>query len=177
MLHHLLNKLFLVSSICFSMQTLALPEDFDQEIIVVSDSAYLDRKTGEVIYQGNVELTQGTLKINADKLTVIRQNERMDRAIAEGKPARYQQQIQPNQPLTFADALKIEYLAEQREALLIGQAKLNQDGNILTGELVRYNMDTEVVSAGQPANKNGEAPSRIRVVIQPKSSSTEEAKK
>ncbi|MEN9464999.1 MAG: hypothetical protein RL217_1180 [Pseudomonadota bacterium] len=160
----LLNKLILLCLFAPAL-ALALPEDFDQETVIVSDSAKLDRQAGSVVYSGDVILTQGTIKINADRLTVFRgSDDRLEKVIAEGKPALYEQQIQANEAITHAKALRIEYLAKQRQTLLLGKAHLDRESNVLTGERIWYDMDKEIVSAGE---KNGDKPSRIRVVIQP----------
>ena len=50
---------------------LALQEDFEKETVIISDHAKLDRQAGSVVYTGDVILTQGTIKINADRLTVF----------------------------------------------------------------------------------------------------------
>ena len=164
-----LNKLF---ALCLLLPALAqaLPEDFSQEVVIVSDRAEIDRQAGVVIYQGEVVLTQGTLRIESDRLTVISNEGQMEKATAEGKPARYQQQISPDTPLTHAHARRIEYFAANQEAILTGEAVLRQDSNEITGERIRYDMNTEVISAGQPAGE-GEKPARIRVIFQPKESS------
>lgn len=164
MYRQLLNNLLLISCAFYTAVGNALPEDFDQEVVIVSDRAQLDRKSGQVTYSGDVVLTQGTLRIDADKLTVVRTNDVFEKAIAEGNQAHYQQQIQADDPLTNANANRIEYLAAEQQAVLIGNAKLMQASNELTGERIVYDMTTEVVTAG--SSKEGK-PSRIKVVIQP----------
>ncbi|MFY9179376.1 MAG: lipopolysaccharide transport periplasmic protein LptA [Venatoribacter sp.] len=165
-LRQILNKTVVLLSLALSFSIQALPEDWNQEVIILSDQAKLERKVNTVIYSGNVVLTQGTLKITSDKLTVIRDNQdQFEKAIAVGNLAHYQQQIEAGDPLTYAEAQSIEYYALQREVLLIGKAKITQESNQMTGERIRYDMAADVVTAGQQE----ENPSRIRVVIQPKS--------
>ena len=161
-----LNKLC-IAALLLPVLAHALPEDFDQEVVIVSDRAKIDRQAGVVIYEGEVILTQGTLRIESDRLTVISRDGALEKASAEGRPARYQQQINPDSPLTKAEARRIDYLAANQEAILIGAAVLRQDSNEITGERIRYNMTTEVIAAGQPAAV-GEKPSRIKVIFQPK---------
>src|SRR5690554_2654415 len=87
MYRQLLNNLLLVSCIFYTATSSALPDDFDQEVTIVSDSALLDRKTGQVTYSGDVVLTQGTLRIESDQLTVTRKDNVFEKAIAIGNPA------------------------------------------------------------------------------------------
>lgn len=166
MCRKLLNKLCLAALLLPALAH-ALPEDFNQEVVIVSDRAEIDRQAGVVIYTGGVILTQGTLRIESDRLTVVSRAGALEKASAEGQPARYQQQINPDSPLTHAEARRIDYLAANQEAILIGAALLRQDNNEITGERIRYNMTTEVISAGQPAAA-GEKPARIKVIFQPK---------
>ncbi len=101
-----LNKLCAAALLLPALAS-ALPEDFNQEVVIVSDRAEIDRQAGVVIYQGDVLLTQGTLRIESDRLTVVSTEGRMEKATAEGQPARYQQQINPGSPLTHAHAQRI----------------------------------------------------------------------
>lgn len=164
-MYRLLSPSLLIFALIISSRTFALPEDFEQEAVILADAARFDRKQGTVIYTGNVEFTQGTLRIESDKLTVYGNEEQLEKAIAEGAPARYQQQIQSDSPLTHAQALTIEYYALEQKAILIGQAVLRQEGNTMKGEHIHYDMNNELVQAGS----DSAAPSRIKVVIQPQS--------
>ena len=48
----------------------ALPSDRDQPIRIQADSAELDDKQGVAVYRGDVIITQGTLKITGDTVTI-----------------------------------------------------------------------------------------------------------
>lgn len=159
-----LSLLFIASLIYWPAS--ALPGDWEQEATILANSAELDRKEGVVIYTGDVVLTQGTLRIESERLTVYASDQKLEKAVAQGHPARYQQQIQAGDEFTFAEAQTIEFFALKRQAVLIGQAKLSQEGNQMTGERIHYDMDAEVIQA---AGSTGEEPSRIKVVIQPQS--------
>ena len=169
----LVNCWPLLALVCSSW-SIALEEDWEQEVVIYSQVGQLDRKHNVVIYTGNVVLTQGTLKIESDRLTVHSNGQEIEKAIAEGKPARYQQQIQPDSPLTHAEALTIEFYADKQEATLIGQAKLTQASNVLTGERIHYDLNTEVVKAGG-GHSSTSAPERIKVIFLPKKKETNTA--
>jgi len=163
-----------------SSAALALPEDWQQEMTIVSDRAEIDRKTGIVIYEGSVVLTQGTLKLEAERLTLIRNDDALEKAVAEGNPARYQQQMSEEKPLTTAEGSRIDYFASEREVRIKGNAKLEQEGNLFTGDLLTYDMTAETVKASggtttetpaSDAESSDSAPGRIKMVIQPQQSS------
>lgn len=158
-----LLSLSLYSLLVVSLSSQALPEDWEQEAIILADGAEFDRKNDTVIYTGDVVLTQGTLRIESERLVVHGSNEQIEKAIATGQPARYQQQVQADEPLTHAEALTIEFYAQERQAVLIGQAQLRQEGNLMTGEKIHYDMTKEIVTAGH----NNDQPTRIKVILQP----------
>ena len=50
---------------------LALPDDANQPISIIADSAIKDDKLGLTVYEGNVSFNQGSLNILADKVTIL----------------------------------------------------------------------------------------------------------
>ena len=151
----------------------ALPDDWQKEMTILSDTAEIDRRAGTVIYEGNVILTQGTLKIEADRLLVLRNGNSLEKAVAEGRPARYEQQIEVDKPVTKANGKRIDYYTAERRITVTGDAELRQEGNLFSGEEITYDMVSETVKAsGQQTNDTtpvGETTGdgRIKVVIQP----------
>ena len=154
----------------------ALPEDTKQEMVILSDRAEIDRKTGIVIYEGHVVLTQGTLRIESDRLTIIRNGNTLEKAIAEGEPARYQQQVTADKPLTRASGKRIDYLAAERQVTVKGNAQLEQEGNLFSGDRLLYDINEETVTGSGARNSgsnNSNGDNRIRMVIQPQNAEAE----
>ncbi len=155
----------------------ALPQDWQQQLVIESDTAEFDRKSGVVVYQGNVQLQQGTLNIQADSILLIFNGDTLEQAVSEGKPALYEQQIVANKPLTKAHAQRIEFFAGRQELRFKGNAVLSQENNVFSGELIRYDMISETVYAtgGEPANDQTDTPKqRIKVIIKPNRTPNEE---
>ena len=66
-------KLALAGSLlAASLPALALTGDTDQPIHIESDQQSLDMQGNIVTFTGNVVVTQGSIKINADKVVVTR---------------------------------------------------------------------------------------------------------
>jgi len=174
---NLFNKLVALTAAAFALHTNALPDDWQQEMTILSDSAEIDRRAGTVIYEGNVILTQGTLRIEADRILLLRNGDTLEKAVAEGDRARYQQQIEADKPLTTALGKRIDYYTAERRIVLTGEAELEQEGNLFSGERITYDMATETVRAeGSTDNTASNADTeeatdkdtgRIKVVIQP----------
>ncbi len=146
-----------------SQVSLALPEDSQQEIRISSDSALMDKIQGQLVYSGHVEMIQGTLNIQADRITLIRNDDGLEKVIAEGKPARYEQTIVANEGTTQAYGETIIYHADNEELTLLKNAGIEKQGNVFAGEKIVYLMKEQRIKADSQASNE-----RIRVVIQPK---------
>ena len=109
---------------CFSVAS--LPEDREQPIYISSDRAHWRGEQNVTVYEGNVELTQGTLKIVADKITVYHDAEEISTIIAIGQPVNYRQQLNIEQDDVIATANTITYELLKEHILLRGDASINQ---------------------------------------------------
>ncbi len=140
----------------------ALPSDSEQEISIESDKASLNKLQGELIYTGNVELTQGSLTIQADKVTLTRNQDGIQRLVALGKPARYEQLLSANEDKTQAYGETIIYNIINDELTLLTNAGLEKQGNVFAGEKIVYLIKEQRVKADSSKQE------RVRMVIQPK---------
>lgn len=164
-----LLKTITLFSLLLSQAALSLPNDNEQEIIITAQRATLNNLLGIVTYQGNVELTQGTLHMKADHLVLHRtaDTQNIDKVIAKGKRAYYSQILNADEPRTEAYANTIEYQASTRNVYLQGNGELIQGQNRFAGEQLRYDLDTETLHADNGQTTLGKEPARIKMVIQP----------
>ena len=154
----------------------ALPSDREQPIRVQADTAELDDKQGVAVYRGDVVITQGTLKITGDKVTIT-QNAQGDIEVftAVGKPAYYEQKPAEDKQIVKAYGLTIQYFAANERIVLIDQAKVIQEGNTFEGEKIVYDTQRQIVNAGRANGVNLTTPRpRIDMVIQPKNPPAEQ---
>ena len=142
----------------------ALPEDTEQPIRITTDEALRDEKTGRTVYQGNVELVQGTIKITADRITFYRIDQEGDKIVAEGSPARMQQQPEPDSAPMHAHGDVIEYYRSEERVHLRDNAQVEQDGSTVRGDRIDYFINQQLVKA---AADESEAGRRVEVVIPP----------
>lgn len=148
---------------CFSLQIChALPSDREQEISIASDKASLNKIQGELIYSGNVELIQGSLSIQADKVILTRNQEGLQKLVAHGKPARYEQRLSESEDKTHAYGETIIYNIVSDELTLLTNAGLEKQGNVFAGERIVYLIQEQRVKADSTEQE------RVRMVIQPK---------
>jgi lipopolysaccharide export system protein LptA len=160
----------------------ALPTDREQPITIQSDRALRDEKTGLTVYAGNVKITQGTLHIRADNITLFNDKRGLYKVIAEGSPAHYQQQPSTDKPLIEAEGKTIEYHADVQLLHLIENAMLNQDGTLMQGQRIDYDIQKQVVTASGELDSNKQAksdekPGQIIIVIPPNTIANAENKK
>jgi lipopolysaccharide export system protein LptA len=154
----------------------ALPTDREQPIRVQADSAELDDRQGVAVYRGDVIITQGTLKITGDTVTIT-QNAQGDIEIftSVGKPAYYEQKPSADKQIVKAYGLTIQYFVANERIVLIDQAKVVQEGNTFEGEKIVYDTQRQIVNAGRATGVDITTPRpRIDMVIQPKNPPAEQ---
>ena len=149
----------------WSSASLALPDDKDQNINVAGNEATIDSKQGQTVLRGQVKITQGTLEINADKVTLFYDDKRkLKSLLAEGKPARFQQQLEANKPPVHAEAEIITYQATEEHLTLEKNALVEQKGATTRGGRIDYDITTDTAHA---VGTNGTNPGRVEFVIPP----------
>jgi lipopolysaccharide export system protein LptA len=142
----------------------ALEEDRAQPIRITADQALRDEKQGFTVYEGHVEMDQGSLHIEADKIIIFHKTDQADRIVAEGAPAKMQQQPEPDKGLVYAEAKVIEYQRKEERVLLRQNARIEQDGSTVTGDSIDYLIGEQLVRAQSGPEQDGE---RVQVVIPP----------
>lgn len=143
-------------------RAVALPEDRNQAIEITADKAIRDERAGFTVYTGDVILKQGSLHIEADKITIFHDREAADRIIAEGQPARMRQQPAIDQDPVRAQAGRIVYIKSREHIELTQAASIEQDGATVTGESIKYFMAEQLVRADASSD---DSDSRVQVVI------------
>lgn len=165
----LLVLLTLSSCLTFMQSAQGLENDKDQLIEIEANSAEFSEETGTAVYKGNVELSQGSIYIQSDSLTIINSEAGVSEVVAVGAPARYQQQMELTKPLIKAKASKIIYYPQDENIVLTGKAQLKQGDKLFQGEKIKYDLKANVLNAegsitepGKPTQQN-----RVKMVIPP----------
>lgn len=148
----------------------SLTSDRRQPITVDSDQAESNESLGITTYSGNVVMQQGSMRIDADKLIIHNDKNKVTKIVALGQPAQYQQKPSEDEGLVIAKANRLEYNIMQGTLHLITNASLRQEGTSLTGNRIDYDVKRSVVKAGGDASKN----QRVKMVIPAKSLKLEE---
>lgn len=160
----MLASLAWILSACLPMSALALTSDADQPIHIEGDDAEIDQANETIVYTGNVEVVQGTLRVRGDKMVVKIAGDQVQQITTIGVPARYSQELEDNQGEVKAHADSIVYYTALERIYLNGAASLLQKGNELHGESIRYDIVNGKVDASA-----GNKPGRVRMQLDPQS--------
>lgn len=130
-------------------------DDYSQPINVVSEEQLADLKANKVIFSGHVVATQGTMRINADKVEITRDSAgKLESIVAYGQPVTFEQILDNGRPI-HSRSSSISYLPKQSLVVLQGKATIWQDENSMSGERIEYNIQTQKMRANNAASQGG----------------------
>jgi lipopolysaccharide export system protein LptA len=148
----------------------ALEDDRAQPLRVVADSAEHNEVSGVTVYTGNVVITQGSMRIEADIVTLKGVDNRINNMIADGKPARLQQQPKPEDAMMYARAQRIIYYVDDDRVRLIDKASIEQEDSIVNSDEIEYLVKDRIVKAHggiEGKTGNGVKPKRVEFIYTP----------
>jgi lipopolysaccharide export system protein LptA len=162
------TKHWLILLLCLlvSSSAQALSSDREQPLTLEADSASIDEGSGVSLYEGNVIVTQGSLKLWADRLWIHRRDGKTEKLISEGAPTRFRQ-LTDDQQEVKGRALRAEFYVDRDELLLYDEAVLEQGADQFRSDRIVYNRATAQVRAGASAKGK----QRVRVIIEPRTES------
>jgi len=129
-------------------------------IQIESDRATLDDATGISNYAGNVIITQGESRLEADNISVNAIDRKIVSIKATGTPAHFIQNTPNENSLTHGYANTIIYTATDESLKLLNNARLVQDNNSFSGEQIHYDIAKRAIRA------KGDKAAGSRVIIQ-----------
>lgn len=140
----------------------ALPEDQQQPIHITADSALQENNVAT--YKGNVDIVQGTIRINADQVVIYHERGKLQRAVATGKPVRFQQQPEVDAGLITGSAETLIYYNADQRVELLQNAFVERDKSTVKSTRIEYLLSSRTVRAeGAVNNPSG----RVEMVLQP----------
>ena len=137
--------------------------DDGQTIIIESDIAEINKKTGLTQYAGNVIIRQGSLIIDANKVEVYYQSNQVSRILCHGNPASYQQKTKTAGQVIARGGV-IEYLPADKVINIKTDASLSKNGTLIKGDSINYDVASETWRA---KGDNESTQKRIQLVIPP----------
>ncbi|MAD75736.1 MAG: lipopolysaccharide transport periplasmic protein LptA [Rheinheimera sp.] len=155
-----INLFFL--TVLLSANCFASDADYSQPIAITSDNNETSIKDYVSVYTQNVEVRQGSLNIKADRLEINASAGKGNEVfITTGTPVQYSQLLEGEIPVT-ATAAEIRYDLASRTLTLSGDAQLSQSGSQVQAAVIRYNIETQQISA-----ESGEQKKRVTTIFTP----------
>ena len=120
------------------------------------------------VFEGNVVVTRGTLKIDADRIVVHQDAEGYQHSTATGNPVRFRQRLDPKPPATEGgwmegEAQRIELDDKSGKIELFDAARVNRAGDEVAGNYILVDQRADFFSV-TPGKGDG----RVRATLQPK---------
>lgn len=143
--------------------------DRDQAMYLDADTVNIDDAKQISIFEGNVRLTQGTLKISGDKIVVTETASGDKHGTVTGKSAQFRQKREGVDEIIEGNAQRIEYDTQNEFLELFGEASMKRSNDEVHGDHITYDSKTEIFHVDSARTPNSGQRGRVRAVIQPKS--------
>jgi lipopolysaccharide export system protein LptA len=138
--------------------------------------AVMDLGKKTVVLSGNVVITQGTMRIRADRVELRETPDGRRTAVASGsagRPASFRQKRDRVDEYVDATAERIEYDSRSDQIRFVGDARSRRMvGNVVadeaTAQTITYDNVADVVSLQGSNGSTAAAPGRTRLVLMPR---------
>lgn len=151
--------------------------DKDKPTNIEADRMSSDDARRFSIFEGNVVLTKGTIRVLADRLTVREDSDGFQISTAAGNPARFRQKRDGKEEWIEGDALRIVINDKTEKIDLYDKARVVRDKDEVRGDAISVDTRSEffTVTSGKSAITSANPEGRVRAVIQPKAKPDEPA--
>lgn len=144
--------------------------DRDKPLHLESDRAFVDDAKQTSVFEGDVQLTQGTILIHAEKVVLTEDKQGYKHCTATGKLASFRQKMEGSEEYMEGFGERIEYDTRAETVDFYVQARVRRGEDDVQGDHISYNTRTEIFQVtGTPNNAAGPNKGRAHAVIQPKS--------
>ena len=141
-----------VLALLMSTSAFALESDFKANVVVNAKRQEVFIKQNRVVFYDNVEVTQGTILINANQLTVLSSGSKgTEIMVAKGKPATFYQELDDGKKIN-AEANEIRYELGRKQLTLTGKALLRQADSEVKSNKIIYLIDKQEMIAESGSN-------------------------
>lgn len=153
-----------------AMPAAAERADRDKPINLEADKVTVDDKKQISTFEGNVVLTQGSMRITADRILVRQDKKGIQSATAYGKPATFKQKREGIDEYVEGFAERAEYDGRSEKLELFDNATLKRGQDEVRGSYITYEVVSEflqVFGSNPQATTSSKPGGRVRAVFQP----------
>jgi lipopolysaccharide export system protein LptA len=148
--------------------------DREKEIVVGADRLTADDNAKTSTFEGAVVITQGTMRMTANKVTVREDKDRHKFYVANGEPVTFRQKRDNVDEWIEGFAERAEFDDRNDVLKLYSRARVKRNNDELAGDFISYDMKREVAEVtGAPANAKSPNAGRVKVIITPPKKSAE----
>lgn len=154
--------------------TAAAPEAFaekgdrERDIQVLADRLTADDTRKEAVYEGNVVITQGTMRITSARIVVREDPEGYRTFVATGAPVTFRQKRDKTGDWIDGSAQRAEFDDRNDLLKLYDGARLRSSQGELTGDFISYDRAKEFFEVtGAPPGAPPAPGSRVKAIIIP----------
>jgi len=160
--------LLALSLAAYSAAAGAERSDREKEIVVGADRLTADDANRTSTFEGNVIITQGTMRMTAAKVTVKEDAQRHKFYVASGAPVTFRQKRDKVDEFVEGFAERAEFDDRNDVLKLYSRARVKSNQNEITGDFISYDMRREVAEvSGAPPGKAPAPDARVKVIILP----------
>jgi lipopolysaccharide export system protein LptA len=142
--------------------------DREKEIQVLADRLSADDAKKEAVYEGNVVITQGTMRITSEKIVVREDAQGYRTYVATGNPVTFRQKRDKVDDWIDGSASRAEFDDRSEQLRLYSGARLKSSQGELTGDFISYDRGKEFFEVTGAAPGAPAAPgSRVKATIIP----------
>lgn len=142
--------------------------DREKIIALVADHVTADDANRTSVWEGNVVITQGTMRLTANKVTVKEDAERHKFYVAYGDPVTFRQKRDNVDEYVEGYALRAEFDDLNDVVKLYDKARVKSDQNEINGNYIQYDMNKEVAQVqGAPPGTTPPPNSRVKATFVP----------
>ncbi|MDP8163035.1 lipopolysaccharide transport periplasmic protein LptA [Pasteurella skyensis] len=145
-MNFILRFFILTILLVINVPVYALNSDTEQPIDIESTSQSFDMETNTITLNGNVVITQGTIKITAEKVIVVRHENKSEVMTAYGSPVKFYQMLESGKPVN-GQASKMHYDLGSEFITLTGAAQLEQLDSSVKANKITYDVKKQQLKA------------------------------
>lgn len=153
--------------------------DREKEIVVVGDrflADQADKKNDTITFEGNVVVSQGTMRMTAAKVVVKQDPQKNKYYVATGSPVTFRQKRDNVDEWIEGYAERAEFDDRNDVLKLYDHARVKRNDDQLTGDYITYDMRKEVAEVTGLPGKAGAPPNRVKMIMTPPKKEAEGAK-
>jgi lipopolysaccharide export system protein LptA len=141
--------------------------DREKEVVLLADKGVADDVNKTSTFEGNVIITQGTMRVTAAKVT-LREKDNFKYYVATGAPVTFRQKRDKTDEWVEGVAERAEFDDRDDVLKLFNRAKVKSSQNEITGNFISYDMRREVAEVtGAPPGQRAPEGTRVKVIIVP----------